>query len=75
MSRQVSQKAAIDTNLYTFGRQLHDWGAAVTAIREGTKQPGHSWKRWQRERQTLSELDGLPWGRAVAAFASSILTR
>lgn len=57
-------RAAAD--LLTFARQLHDWGAAVTAIKPGTKRPGHKWERWQTQPQTRSELDGLPWRGATA---------
>jgi len=52
--------------LKTFARQLHGWGAAVTAIRRGTKRPAHKWERWQTERQTAAELDALPWHDAAA---------
>lgn len=54
------------TDLRDFARQLHTWGAAVTAIRAGTKRPGHKWERWQTQPQTRPEVDGLPWGGAAA---------
>ena len=53
-------------DLFDFARQLHTWGANVTAIEAGTKRPAHKWKHWQTARQTSSELSGLPWGRAIA---------
>ena len=49
-----------------FARQLHQWGANVTAIKRGTKQPGHKWRPWQTERQTLDKLEALPWAGAAA---------
>ena len=54
------------TDLQDFARQLHTWGASVTAIKRGTKRPAHKWERWQAERQTRAELDGLPWQGAAA---------
>ena len=54
------------TDLQGFARQLHTWGASVTAIKRGTKHPVHEWKRWQDDRQTPAELNGLPWHSAAA---------
>ena len=54
------------TDLQDFARQLHTWGASVTAIKHGTKRPAHKWQQWQAERQTRAELDGLPWRGAAA---------
>ena len=54
------------TELHDFARQLHNWGASVTAIKRGTKHPVHKWKQWQSRPQTLAELDALPWHRATA---------
>ena len=54
------------TNLQDFARQLHTWGASVTAIKLGTKRPAHKWQQWQAERQTRAELDALPWHTAAA---------
>ena len=54
------------TDLHDFARQLHNWGASVTAIKRGTKHPVHKWKQWQSRPQALAELDALPWHRAVA---------
>lgn len=54
------------SDLKEFGRQLHTWGAAVTAIKPGTKRPVHKWERWQTQPQTRPELDGLPWQSAAA---------
>lgn len=53
-------------DLFDFARQLHTWGANVTAIQFGSKRPAHKWRHWQQARQTSSELTGLPWGRAAA---------
>ena len=52
--------------LKAFARQLHRWGANVTAIKPGTKRPFHKWKHWQSTRQTGAEFEALPWGNAVA---------
>lgn len=52
--------------LQAFGRHLHGWGANVTAILPDTKQPGHKWQQWQHQRQTLEELNALPWQQAAA---------
>lgn len=62
--RQRGTTAADD--LHDFAGQLHTWGAAVTAIKAGTKRPGHKWQQWQAERQTRAELDALPWPDAAA---------
>ena len=58
--------AATTTGRRDFARQLHAWGAAATAIKAGTKRPGHKWERWQTQPQTRAEVDGLPWGSAAA---------
>ena len=58
--------AKTTTDLQGFARQLHTWGASVTAIKHGTKRPAHKWERWQSYRQTRPELDGLPWRGAAA---------
>jgi len=62
----MTTATATTTGLLDFARQLHTWGAAVTAIRAGTKRPGHKWERWQTGTQTRAELDALPWHSAAA---------
>lgn len=54
------------TDLLPFARKLNGWGAAVTAIRAGTKRPAHKWERWQAQPQTEAEMKGLPWQSAAA---------
>jgi hypothetical protein len=54
------------TDLLDFARLLHKWGANVTAIKAGTKRPSHKWQHWQDDRQTLEELERLPWDQASA---------
>lgn len=51
--------------LLTCARQLHSWGANVTAIRAGSKAPAHPWQQWQAARQTPADLEHLPWDRAA----------
>lgn len=41
--------------------QVHDFGFNVTAIKGGTKRPGHAWECWQSARQTLNDVNALPW--------------
>lgn len=55
-----------DAGLFPFARQLHEWGANITAIMRGGKRPGHKWQQWQTERQTVEELEQLPWSTAAA---------
>ncbi|MCA9925545.1 MAG: AAA family ATPase [Anaerolineales bacterium] len=52
--------------LFDFARQLHQWGANVTAIKPGTKRPLHKWQHWQHQRQTEEEFYKLPWEMAAA---------
>ncbi|MCA9935613.1 MAG: AAA family ATPase [Ardenticatenaceae bacterium] len=52
--------------LQTFARQLHKWGANVTAIQPGTKHPAHKWQHWQEKRQTKDDVNNLPWSKAAA---------
>ena len=52
--------------LEAFARQVHGWGANVTAIKAGTKRPLHKWKHWQSARQTDAEMKALPWVKAAA---------
>lgn len=54
------------TDLAGFARQLHTWGANVTAIKPGTKRPLHKWQQWQEARQTEQELNTLPFRQAAA---------
>ena len=61
-----SQYSLTIPHLQVFARQLHGWGASVTAIKLGTKRPAHKWQQWQAERQTRAELDALPWHAAAA---------
>ena len=56
----------ISQSLVGFARQLHGWGANVSAIRKGSKGPSHKWEHLQRERQTIEELNSYKWGGAAA---------
>lgn len=41
--------------------RLHGWGFNSTAIKAGEKRPAHRWDAWQEVRQTLDDVNGLPW--------------
>lgn len=49
------------TVLQQAARQLHQFGANVTAIERGQKGPAHQWDRWQAQRQRRADVDSLPW--------------
>ena len=44
---------------------LHGFGFNCTAIETGTKRPGHPWVPWQTVRQSLDDLNRLPWRGAA----------
>lgn len=54
------------SELLPFARRINGWGAAVTAIRRGTKRPDHKWQRWQTEPQDAAQIERLPWRSAAA---------
>lgn len=53
-------------DLQAVGRHLHAMGANVTAVGSDGKKTLHSWRQWQDKRQTVDDVDGLPWQGAAA---------
>ena len=58
----------MNTALRQSGAQFYEWGANVLVLKSTGpcpyKSPAHSWKMYQRRRQTAEEVESLPWARS-----------
>ena len=53
-------------NLYqAAAHDFHPFGFNVTAIERGAKKPLGEWKVWERRRQTLDDVNAMPWLQAA----------
>jgi hypothetical protein len=64
-STTTGGRGPADDRLRLLAREFHALGYNVIAV-GSDKTARHPWKHWQTKRQTLSELDALPWGDAMA---------
>jgi hypothetical protein len=45
--------------------EYHVWGANVSALQRGSKAPIGSWQRWKNTRQSINDVNNMPWNAAA----------